>query len=75
MGTFGLSDSAFFIGKEINMKKTYLDMDKKLRRNGYYIDRWKGSHAIYSNGTQTVAVNIKLNEMVARRITKECGLS
>ena len=57
------------------MKKTYLHMDKKLRRNGYYIDRWKGSHAIYSNGTQTVAVNIKLNEMVARRITKEWGLS
>lgn len=56
------------------MKKTYLDMDRRLRRGGYTLTRWKGSHAIYQNGHHTVAVNIKLNEMVARRIAKECGL-
>lgn len=56
------------------MKKGYLEMDRLLRRNDYTLDRWKGSHAIYSNGTNTVSVNIKLNKMVARRIVKECGL-
>ena len=57
------------------MKKIYIEMDRKLKRRGYDLTRMKGSHAIYTNGAHTVAVNIKLNEMVARRICKECGLS
>lgn len=56
------------------MKKLYLDLDRKLRRHGFSLCRWKGSHAIYCNGKDTVAVNIKLNDMVARRLIKTYNL-
>lgn len=56
------------------MKKSYLDLDRKLRRHGFTLTRWKGSHAIYCNGRDTVAVNIKLNDMVARRLIKTYNL-
>lgn len=42
-----------------------------LRRNGYSKIRTKGSHFIYSNGKNTISINLKLNEMVKRRIIKE----
>ena len=56
------------------MKKTYLDMDRRLRKGGYTLTRWKGSHAIYQNGHHTVAVNIKPDERVAPPSAKGCGL-
>lgn len=56
------------------MKKLYLDMDRKLKQHGFRLERWKGSHAIYCDGSQTVAVNIKLNEMVAKRLVKTYNL-
>lgn len=56
------------------MKKSYIELDRKLRRHGFVLNRWKGSHAIYCNGEHTVAVNIKLNEMVARRLIKTYNL-
>ena len=49
-------------------------MDRKLKRHGFRLERWKGSHAIYCDGSQTVAVNIKLNEMVAKRLVKTYNL-
>lgn len=43
-------------------------MKKILVANGYEYKRCKGSHFMYSNGTNTVAVNNHLNRMVAQRI-------
>ena len=39
-------------------------MKKILVANGYEYKRCKGSHFMYSNGTNTVAVNNHLNRMV-----------
>ena len=47
-------------------------MKKILVANGY--KRCKGSHFMYSNGTNTVAVNNHLNRMVAQRIIKQYHL-
>ena len=49
-------------------------MKKILRSNGYEYIRCKGSHFIYSNGTNTIAVNKDLNCMVARRLIKQYNL-
>lgn len=49
-------------------------MKKILVANGYEYKRCKGSHFMYSNGTNTVAVNNHLNRMVAQRIIKQYHL-
>ncbi|MGN0340563.1 MAG: type II toxin-antitoxin system HicA family toxin [Lachnospira sp.] len=49
-------------------------MKKILRANGYEYIRCKGSHFMYSNGTNTIAVNKDLNCMVARRLMKQYNL-
>ena len=49
-------------------------MKKILRANGYEYIRCKGSHFIYSDGTNTIAVNKDLNCMVARRLIKQYHL-
>ncbi|MDO4650999.1 MAG: hypothetical protein Q4B26_20365 [Eubacteriales bacterium] len=49
-------------------------MQRILSANGYRYERCRGSHHIYSNGEHTIAVNFKLNRMVARRIIKENAL-
>ena len=49
-------------------------MKKILRSNGYEHIRCKGSHFIYSDGTNTIAVNKDLNCMVARRLIKQYNL-
>lgn len=50
------------------------EMKKILRANGYEYIRCKGSHFMYSNGTNTIAVNKDLNCMVARRLIKQYNL-
>lgn len=50
------------------------EMKKILRANGYVFIRCKGSHFMYSNGKNTIAVNKDLNCMVARRLIKQYGL-
>ncbi len=50
------------------------EMKKILRDNGYEYQRCKGSHFIYSNGVNTIAVNKDLNRMVARRLLKQYNL-
>ena len=50
------------------------EMKKILRANGYDYIRCKGSHFIYSNGKNTIAVNKDLNCMVARRLIKQSNL-
>ena len=49
-------------------------MKKILVANGYEYKRCKGLHFMYSNGTNTVAVNNHLNRMVAQRIIKQYHL-
>ena len=56
------------------MKKEFIEADRALKKNGYVQVRAKGSHYIYSNGVQSVALNIKLNRMVMARLLKECGI-
>lgn len=46
----------------------------KLRRNGYYKIRTRGSHFIYSNGVNEISINHHPNKMVIRRLTKENNL-
>ncbi len=45
-------------------------MKKVLYANGYMYMRCRGSHFIYSNGVNTMAVNKDLNAMVAKRLIK-----
>ena len=49
-------------------------MGKILQANGYKCVRSKGSHFMYTNGVNTIAVNLKLNAMVAKRLIKQYHL-
>lgn len=49
-------------------------MGNILRANGYKCVRSKGSHFMYTNGVNTIAVNLKLNAMVAKRLIKQYHL-
>lgn len=47
-----------------------------MRANGYTIDRWNGSHAIYKNGSRTVVIGFaNCNSAVFHRIIKEYNLT
>ena len=48
---------------------------KALENHGYSCVRVKGSHYIYKNDSNTVAVPIRLNDVIALRIAKECKLT
>lgn len=45
-----------------------------LEHNGYREIRSKGSHFIYSSGTNQIVINKDLNKMVRRRLIKENNL-
>ena len=49
----------------------FREAEKVLLNNGFRLDRVKGSHHYYINGNRKVAINLKLNRMVWRRIKKE----
>ena len=53
---------------------TTREVERMLRDNGYEHVRSSGSHKIFSNGMQTVALNPKVNKMVALKIIKQCKL-
>lgn len=60
----------------INIARMYESKEMKefkpiLKRNGYHEIRSRGSHFTYSNGTNQITINVKLNEMVKRRLIKE----
>ena len=57
------------------MKSAFRNFTTLLSRNNYKLDRIKGSHYIYTNGKNTIAVNIDLNPMVGKRLIKEYALS
>lgn len=56
--------------------KTYnkREFAKLLSQNGYFLDRVKGSHFIYKNGTTIVSVPKNLNKMISLRLIKEYNL-
>lgn len=60
------------------MEKSYTysfrDIEKILRKNGYFYIRSNGSHRIYTNGISTAVVPHRLNKMLALRIIKQCSL-
>ena len=53
---------------------TYRDMQKILKKNGYFYIRSKGSHMIYTNGTHSEPVSVHLNKFLALGIIKRCNL-
>ena len=59
------------------MLKTYTtrDIKKLLIKNGFVAQRSRGSHEIYKRGSETVAVNYRLHQVVAQRIVKEYKLT
>lgn len=52
----------------------FRDAEKILLRNGYRLNRVKGSHHYYTNGKNNVVINLRLNRMVWQRIKKENNL-
>lgn len=56
----------------MNLRKDFVRIAQK---NGYHLVRTKGSHMIFQNESgRTMAVNIHLNKMVAKRLIKEYDL-
>lgn len=53
----------------------FREAEKVLLKNGYKLNRVKGSHHYYSNGKRSVVINLKLNRMVWQRIKKENDLN
>ena len=49
----------------------FRDAQRILFKNGFVLDRIKGSHHYYVKGKQRVVINMKLNRMVWLRIKKE----
>ena len=49
----------------------FRDAEKTLLRNGFRLDRVKGSHHYYVKDDKKVTINLHLNCMVWQRIKKE----
>ena len=54
---------------------TKKDFEKLLINNGFSLQRVKGSHFIYKNGTDLISVPKNLNKMISRRLVKEYHLA
>ena len=56
--------------------KLFREAQSVLRENGYDCLRIKGSHYYYKNGEgNSISINIRLNEMVWKRLVKENSLT
>lgn len=54
------------------MRNEFRMFTRRLKANGYTLNRVNGSHYIYVNSNgNTIAVNKDLNKMVQRRLIKE----
>jgi len=53
------------------------DLIKKLEQNGWWLDRKKGQHDIYTNGTinESVPRHNEIDEDLAKAIIKRRGLT
>lgn len=54
---------------------TKKDFEKLLISKGFSLQRVKGSHFIYKNGTDLISVPKNLNKMISRRLIKEYHLA
>jgi len=62
--------------KETKKQWSYNDFVRLLGRNGYTLNRSKGSHAIFTNGAGHISVpRLKQNPMLIRRLIKENKLA
>ena len=52
----------------------FREAERILLRNGYKLNRVKGSHHYYTNGKNNIVLNLKLNRMVWQRLKKENSL-
>lgn len=52
----------------------FREAEKTLLKNGFKLNRIKGSHHYYVKDDKSVTINLKLNRMVWQRIKKENGL-
>lgn len=50
------------------------EFEKMLINNGFLLQRIKGSHFIYKNGTDLISVPKNLNKMIGQRLIKEHNL-
>lgn len=57
-----------------NKTYNYNEVARLMRQNGYHVIRSTGSHNIWSNGVNTITINVKINKMVLRRLVKTYGL-
>ena len=54
--------------------KTYnkREVHKILKKNGWNIERYNGSHAIYKKGSETLTIGLsKCNKMILQRLVKQ----
>lgn len=54
---------------------TKKEFEKLLINNGFFLQRVKGSHFIYRNGTDLISVSKNLNKMISHRLIKEYHLA
>jgi len=54
---------------------TKKDFEKLLISNGFSLQRVKGSHFIYKNGSDLISVPKNLNKMISHRLIKEYHLA
>lgn len=54
---------------------TYSGFEKLLKRNGYFFDRYSGSHKVYVNAEgRHISVPLSVNPCITRRLIKENNL-
>jgi predicted RNA binding protein YcfA (HicA-like mRNA interferase family) len=53
------------------MNENARELTKRLKNKGYSKVRSRGSHDMWSNGINTIAINQKLNKMVFKRLLKQ----
>jgi len=56
--------------KEIKFR----DAERIILKNGYRLNRIKGSHHYYVKGNKNITLNLHLNRMVWQRVKKENDL-
>lgn len=50
---------------------TFKKADRILKRNGYRLNRSRGSHKIYTRGSEHLSITIHLNPCVWNRVVKD----
>ena len=48
---------------------------KILQKNDYVMDRYSGSHKVFTDGVNTISVPKNINKMIALRLIKQYALN